>query len=217
MFEYCIQICSRKFVLTRGFGSLQYDTWDNKTLKPAHTDHISKSLSFWNFVFVFLFVFVFVFAEVHHGRRGGAYCRKAPATWLLLTSGYFHSGAIVHSRPTPSWDTTTLLFLNSQGQFHITKHYSYMHWYHIQHCTLKNNGHSRKRSFFHFCFATLLVVVNIICSLHADESCEENATTQSGLALLISVRKWGLNEDTEWALMFISAIAIPASQANLVT
>ena len=110
MFEYCIQICSCKFVSTRWFGSLQYDTWDNKTLKPAHTDHISKSLSFWNFVFVFLFVFVFVFAEVHHGRRGGAYCRKAPATWLLLTSGYFHSGAIVHSRPTPSSETTTPLF-----------------------------------------------------------------------------------------------------------
>ena len=106
MFEYCIYICSCKFVSTRGFGSLQYDTWDNKTLKPAHTDHTSKSLSFWNLVFVF----VFVFAEVHHGRRGGAYCRKAPATWLLLTTGYFHSGAIVHSRPTPSSETTTLLF-----------------------------------------------------------------------------------------------------------
>ena len=125
MFEYCIQIRSCKFVSTRGFGSLQYDTWDNKTLKPAHTDHISKSLSFWNFVFVFLFLIVFVFAEVHHGRRGGAYCRKAPATWLLLTTGYFHSGAIVH-RPTPSSETTTLLFLNSQGQFRNTKHYLYI-------------------------------------------------------------------------------------------
>lgn len=81
-------------------------------------------LSFCNLVFVFSFVFVF--AEVHHGRRGGAYCRKAPATWLLLTTGYFHSGAIVHSRPTPCSETTTPLFLNYQGQFHITKHYSYI-------------------------------------------------------------------------------------------
>ena len=65
----------------------------------------------------------------------------------------------------------------------------FIHGYRIQHCTLKDIGHSRKRSFFHFCFATLLVVVNIICSLHADESCEENATTQSGRGLLISAHK----------------------------